>query len=258
MEAGTTTTNLTARLPILNPADYDNKVLKRTVGTVEQKYEPTTVEEKQDRRNKMKVERIFKKKAKNKQSQVRDGKDQVKSMPNTNDNIILPGVTNILPVVMTMSTSSNHYGTTSTNDNIILPGVTNILPVVMTMSTSSNHYGTTSTNDNIFLLGVTNMLPVVMTMSTSSNHYGTTSTNDNIILPGETNMLPVVNKARGNFIPRKPDLTFIDEIVKSENMDVTIVITPSNDKTVENKGVSNTVESNAVRMNNSSAPIIED
>ncbi|GJX24702.1 putative ribonuclease H-like domain-containing protein [Tanacetum coccineum] len=61
-----------------------------------------------------------------------------------------------------------------------------------------------------------------------------------------------------NFIPRKPDLTFIDEIVESENMDVTTVVTPSNDKTVENKGVSNTVESNAVRMNNSSAPIIED
>ncbi|GJZ12278.1 hypothetical protein Tco_0547508 [Tanacetum coccineum] len=29
----------------------------------------------------------------------------------------------------------------------------------------------------------------------------------------------------GNFIPRKPDLTFIDEIVKSENMDVTTVVT---------------------------------
>ncbi|GJQ93825.1 putative ribonuclease H-like domain-containing protein [Tanacetum coccineum] len=62
----------------------------------------------------------------------------------------------------------------------------------------------------------------------------------------------------GNFIPRIPDLTFIDEIVKSENMDVTTVILPSNVKTVENKGVSNTVESNTVRMNNSSAPIIED
>ncbi|GJR75376.1 hypothetical protein Tco_0087741, partial [Tanacetum coccineum] len=31
----------------------------------------------------------------------------------------------------------------------------------------------------------------------------------------------------GNFIPRKPDLTFIDEIVECENMDVTTVITPS-------------------------------
>ncbi|GKC37387.1 ribonuclease H-like domain-containing protein, partial [Tanacetum coccineum] len=34
----------------------------------------------------------------------------------------------------------------------------------------------------------------------------------------------------GNFIPRKPDLTFTDEIVKSENLDVTTVVTPSNDK----------------------------
>ncbi|GKC99357.1 ribonuclease H-like domain-containing protein [Tanacetum coccineum] len=62
----------------------------------------------------------------------------------------------------------------------------------------------------------------------------------------------------GNFIPRKPDLTFMDEIVESENLDVTTVVTPCNVKTVENKGVSNTVESNAVRMNNTSAPIIED
>ncbi|GJY85949.1 putative ribonuclease H-like domain-containing protein [Tanacetum coccineum] len=61
-----------------------------------------------------------------------------------------------------------------------------------------------------------------------------------------------------NFIPHKPDLTFMDEIVESENLDVTTVVTPSNDKTVENKGVSNTVESNVVRMNNTSAPIIED
>ncbi|GJT97902.1 hypothetical protein Tco_1093420 [Tanacetum coccineum] len=62
----------------------------------------------------------------------------------------------------------------------------------------------------------------------------------------------------GDFIPRKPDLTFIDEIVKGENLDVTTVVTPCNVKTVENKGVSNTVESNTVRMNNTSAPIIED
>ncbi|GJZ09377.1 ribonuclease H-like domain-containing protein [Tanacetum coccineum] len=62
----------------------------------------------------------------------------------------------------------------------------------------------------------------------------------------------------GNFIPRKPDLTFIDEIVESENLDVTTVVTPCNVKTVENKGVSNTVEYNIVRMNNTSAPIIKD
>ncbi|GJS04982.1 hypothetical protein Tco_0321490 [Tanacetum coccineum] len=71
MEAGTTSTSLIAKLPILNPGDYDlwlirieqyflmtdyslleiikngNKVLKRTVGETEQEYEPTTAEEKQ-------------------------------------------------------------------------------------------------------------------------------------------------------------------------------------------------------------------
>ncbi|GJR84320.1 ribonuclease H-like domain-containing protein [Tanacetum coccineum] len=79
MEVGTTFTILTARLPILNPGEYDlwlmrieqyflmtdyslwevilngNKVLKRTVGEVEQEYEPTSAEEKQDRRNEMKA-----------------------------------------------------------------------------------------------------------------------------------------------------------------------------------------------------------
>ncbi|GJY21849.1 putative ribonuclease H-like domain-containing protein [Tanacetum coccineum] len=79
MEAGTTSTNLTAKLLILNPRDYDlwlmrieqyflmtdyslwevikngNKVLKRTVGETKQEYEPTTAEEKQDRRNEMKA-----------------------------------------------------------------------------------------------------------------------------------------------------------------------------------------------------------
>ncbi|GKA96916.1 hypothetical protein Tco_0824810 [Tanacetum coccineum] len=67
-----------------------------------------------------------------------------------------------------------------------------------------------------------------------------------------------VSYKAGNFIPRKPDLTFMDEIVESENLDVTTVVTPSNDKKVKNKGVSNTIKSNVVRMNNTSAPIIED
>ncbi|GKB06271.1 ribonuclease H-like domain-containing protein [Tanacetum coccineum] len=79
MEAGTTSTTLTAKLPILNPGEYDlwlmrieqyflmtdyslwevilngNKVLKRKIREVEQEYEPTTAEEKQDRRNEMKA-----------------------------------------------------------------------------------------------------------------------------------------------------------------------------------------------------------
>ncbi|GJZ94610.1 hypothetical protein Tco_0666813 [Tanacetum coccineum] len=81
MEAGTTTT-MTAKLPILNPGIYKlwlmrieqyflmtdyslwevvkngNKVLKRTVGIVEQTYEPTTAEEKLDRKNEMKAKKL--------------------------------------------------------------------------------------------------------------------------------------------------------------------------------------------------------
>ncbi|GKB58125.1 hypothetical protein Tco_0914311 [Tanacetum coccineum] len=79
MEAETTSTTLTAKLPILNPGDYDlwlmrieqyfhmtdyslwevilngNKVLKRKVEEIEQEYKPTSAEEKQDRRNEMKA-----------------------------------------------------------------------------------------------------------------------------------------------------------------------------------------------------------
>ncbi|GJU99489.1 ribonuclease H-like domain-containing protein [Tanacetum coccineum] len=47
-----------------------------------------------------------------------------------------------------------------------------------------------------------------------------------------------------NFIPRKPDLTFMDEIVESENMDVTTIVTPSNVKTVESNHESADVKSN--------------
>ncbi|GJX10443.1 putative ribonuclease H-like domain-containing protein [Tanacetum coccineum] len=68
----------------------------------------------------------------------------------------------------------------------------------------------------------------------------------------------------GNFMPLKANLMFIDEQVESEYFDVVTNVTSSDVKTVESKhdsvdkGVFNTVESNAVRMNNLRAPIIKD
>ncbi|GKF05395.1 hypothetical protein Tco_0036063, partial [Tanacetum coccineum] len=69
----------------------------------------------------------------------------------------------------------------------------------------------------------------------------------------------------GNFIPFKPDLTFIDEIVKSENMDVTTIVTPSNVKTVELniesadvKSNGDAVEPKTVRKNSFRPPVIKD
>ncbi|GKG05478.1 hypothetical protein Tco_0325564, partial [Tanacetum coccineum] len=48
----------------------------------------------------------------------------------------------------------------------------------------------------------------------------------------------------GNFIPFKPDLTFMDEIVESENIDVITVVTPSNVKKVESNHESDDVKNN--------------
>ncbi|GJR56455.1 hypothetical protein Tco_1406976 [Tanacetum coccineum] len=69
----------------------------------------------------------------------------------------------------------------------------------------------------------------------------------------------------GNFIPFKPDLMFIDEIVKRENMDVITIVTPSNVKKVESNHESANVKNNGdavepkiVRKNSFRPPVIED
>ncbi|GJX10284.1 putative ribonuclease H-like domain-containing protein [Tanacetum coccineum] len=48
----------------------------------------------------------------------------------------------------------------------------------------------------------------------------------------------------GNFIPFKPDLTFMDEIVESENMDVITIVTPRNVKKFESNQESADVQNN--------------
>ncbi|GJY69686.1 hypothetical protein Tco_0472668 [Tanacetum coccineum] len=69
----------------------------------------------------------------------------------------------------------------------------------------------------------------------------------------------------GNFIPFKPDLTFMNEIVESENIDVITVVTPSNVKKVElnrkSADVKNTgdvVEPKTVKKNSFRSLVIED
>ncbi|GJT57431.1 ribonuclease H-like domain-containing protein [Tanacetum coccineum] len=69
----------------------------------------------------------------------------------------------------------------------------------------------------------------------------------------------------GNLIPFKPDLTFMDEIVESENMNVITIVTPSNGKKVvsnhESTNVKNNgdaVEPKTVRKNSFRPSVIED
>ncbi|GKB31962.1 ribonuclease H-like domain-containing protein [Tanacetum coccineum] len=75
----------------------------------------------------------------------------------------------------------------------------------------------------------------------------------------------LVSYKAGNFIPCKPNLTFKDEIVESENIDVTTIVTPSNVKTFESnlkfasvKNNGDAVEPKTVRKNNFRPPVIED
>ncbi|GJW50531.1 ribonuclease H-like domain-containing protein [Tanacetum coccineum] len=69
----------------------------------------------------------------------------------------------------------------------------------------------------------------------------------------------------GKFIPFKPDLTFIDEIVKSENIDVITIVTPSNVKKVKSnhesadlKNNGDAVKPKTIRKNSFRPPVIED
>nr|GEY55754.1 hypothetical protein [Tanacetum cinerariifolium] len=71
----------------------------------------------------------------------------------------------------------------------------------------------------------------------------------------------------GNYIPPKPDLTFIDEQVESDSVDVVSNVVSSDAKTVEskhesvdvkNKGVNSTIETKHVKKNSFSPPIIND
>ncbi|GKA89598.1 ribonuclease H-like domain-containing protein [Tanacetum coccineum] len=65
-----------------------------------------------------------------------------------------------------------------------------------------------------------------------------------------------------NFIPSKPDVMFMAEIVESENMDVITVVTPSDgkkvDSTLESADKGDVVEPKTIRKNSFSPPIIED
>ncbi|GKE75066.1 hypothetical protein Tco_1537107 [Tanacetum coccineum] len=69
----------------------------------------------------------------------------------------------------------------------------------------------------------------------------------------------------GNFIPFKPDLTFMDEIFETENIDVIIVVTPSNVKKIKSnhesvdvKNNGDAVEPKTVRKNSFRPPVIKD
>ncbi|GKA01152.1 hypothetical protein Tco_0673817 [Tanacetum coccineum] len=370
MEVGVTTNILTARLPILNPGDYDlwlmrieqyflmtdyslwevikngNKVLRRTVGTVEQEYEPTTAEEKQDRRNEIKERATLLMALPNKDQlkfhSCQDAKITMEAIAKDNDGIRIPKETlekssigiedsclnleeqassstsqNSQMVTFVSNSTNNTNNTNKANDTAHGVSTTHTqedleqlypddleemdLQWEMAMLTIRARWFIKRTWKKLDINGQrenkgieNNSRTVPIESSTQNaliaqdgiggydwsyqaeeeqptNHAlmaftssGSSSSSDSDIDSCSKTCVNTYDSLKEQYdnleysYLRKPDLTFMDEIVESENLDVTTVVTPCNDKTVENKGVSNIVKSNAIRMNNTHAPIIKD
>ncbi|GJZ97316.1 ribonuclease H-like domain-containing protein [Tanacetum coccineum] len=352
MEAGTTSITLTARLPILNPGEYDlylmrieqyflmtdyslwevimngNKVLKRQVGEIEQEYEPTTIEEKQDRRNEMKARGTLLMALLNKdQLKFHSYKDakllmeaieksqleiqgEVIAQEDMNLKLLrsLPSEWKTHALIWRNKDSTNKadktaYGVSAahTQSNPVnSTSVDNLSDVVICAFLASRkldingqrisfdrskvecynchkngyfarEYRAPRNQENRGRENgrrtVTVETPTKNALIAQDGIGGQVSDKFKTGL-GYNATSPAVEilpPYTGNFIPRKPDLTFMDEIVESENMDVTTVVTPSNVKKVvsnhKSAGVKNNgdaVEPKTVRENSFRPLVIED
>ncbi|GKA35081.1 ribonuclease H-like domain-containing protein [Tanacetum coccineum] len=257
MEAGTTSTTLTARLPILNPGEYDlwlmrieqyflmtdyslwevilngNKVLKRTVRETEQEYEPTTAEEKQDRRNEMKARGTL--------LMALPNKDQLKFHSYKDAKLLMEA----------LEKSTNSYSNNNTNE------ADNTTYGVSAAHTQSNP----TSGDNLVMHGICAFLTKLLEIRK-------TEESENSI-----KLMTVGNTTENAFFAQDgiggydwsykaeeehPTNYALMAYTSSESSSSSDSEVDSCSKSFENKGVSNTVESNVVRMNNTSAPIIED
>ncbi|GJS68041.1 hypothetical protein Tco_0682606 [Tanacetum coccineum] len=256
MEAGTTSATLTVRLPILNPGEYDlwlmrieqyflmtdyslwevilngNKVLKRTVRETEQEYEPTTIEEKQDRRNEMKARGTL--------LMALPNKDQLKFHSYKDAKLLMEAI-------------EKRYGGNKESKKV---------QRTLLKQQYENFSGSSSeTMDQTFDRAPRNQ-----------ENRGRENIRRTVTVENPTKNALVAQDGiggsppyTGNFIPSKSDLTFMDEIVKSENMDVIIVVTPRNVKKVKSnhesadvKNNGDAVEPKIVRKNRFRPPVIED
>ncbi|GJV89415.1 hypothetical protein Tco_1533353 [Tanacetum coccineum] len=346
MEEGTTSITLTARLHILNPGEYDiwlirieqyfimtdyslwevilngNKVLKRIVGETEQEYEPTTVEEKQDKRNEMKARRtllmalpnkyqlkfhsykdakllmeaIEKRYGGNKESKKLEIQGEVITQEDMNLKLLrsLPSewkthalIWRNIEEIETISLDDLYNnlkiyepeltGSSSTSQNL------QNVAFVLSNSTNSNCNNSINEADNI-TYGVSAAHTQCNPTSGENLRYNVASfivaspavesfVNSSEMLENQENNKSKSDKGyhavpppyTWNFIPFKHDLTFMDEIVKSENIDVITVVTSSNVKKVESNHESAYVKNNGVavkpktvRKNGFRPPVIED
>ncbi|GJQ89391.1 hypothetical protein Tco_0000530 [Tanacetum coccineum] len=377
MDTRTTSTTLTTRLPILNPREYDlwlmrieqyflmtdysfwevilngNKMLKRTVGEVEQEYETTSVEEKQDRRNEMKARGTLLMAHLNKDQlkfhSYKDSKllmeaiEKSNSSTNEADNTFY-GVS-VAHTQINPTSRDNHKQIDPDDlEEIDLQWEMAMLAIrarrfiqrtgkkldnvdprnqenrgrknsKRTMIVKTPTKNALVAQDGIGGYGwsyqaeeehPTNYALMAYTSSGSTSSLDSEVLHQTSCIIGRVldliefflfrvspqALIPLksfvnssemlenqeYNKSKsdkgyhevplpytGNFIPFKPNLTFMDEIVKSENMDVITIVTPSNVKKVESnhesadvKNNGDAVEPKTIRKNSFRPPVIKD
>ncbi|GJZ89046.1 putative ribonuclease H-like domain-containing protein [Tanacetum coccineum] len=291
-----------------------NKVLKRTVGEVEQEYEPTTAEEKQDRRNEMKARGTLLMALPNKdQLKFHSYKDakllmdansekdyQVQANPqyvdlclhtSTNSNNSINEANNTTYEVSAAHTQTAPTSRDNLSDVVIYriggydwsyqaeeEHLTNYALMAHTSSGSSSSsdsevdscskscvkaYATLKEQyDNLSsdykksqfnLVSYKAASPAVESFVNSSEMLENQEYNKSKSDKGYHVVPPPYT---GNFIPFKPNLTFMDEIVIVINIDITTIVTPSNVKKVESnhesvdvKNICDAVEPKTVRKN---------
>ncbi|GJX89662.1 putative ribonuclease H-like domain-containing protein [Tanacetum coccineum] len=311
----TNSTTLTAKLPILNPGDFDlwltrieqyflmtdyslwdvilngNKVLKKMVAEVEQTYEPTSVEENQDRKNEMKARGTL--------LMALPNKDQIKFHQYKDAKLLMEAIKKSLETIdQTFDSLQNLIGQLETECEVIEQEDMNLKLLRSSSSTSQNPqnvaFGSSnSTNSTNSIKESDNTAYEINTTHTQGNVVNTinhidpddleeidlqwemamltirarsyqaeeenptnfalmayTSSGSSSNLDSEENKISKLDKGyhdvpppiTRNFMPPNLDLMFSDEIVESESLDVTTIVTPEN----------------TVKMNSSSPPIIED
>nr|GEX08298.1 hypothetical protein [Tanacetum cinerariifolium] len=287
IEAGTTATTLTAKLPILNPEEYDlwlmrieqyflmtdyslwevikngNKVQTKTVRTVEQTYEPTSVEEKLDIKNGIKTSGTL--------LMAHPNKDQLKFHSYQNAKLLMETIEKRSKVEYYKCHKNKHFAreckAPKNQENRGREYGRKTMPVenpIEKAVIAQYGFGGYDWSYQAEEEHSTNYALMALTSSGSSSSLDYVENVKSRSDKGYHALLPPYS---GNYIPPKPDLMFIDEQVKSEFVDVVSNVSSSAVKTVEskfesvnvkNKGVYNTVQTKPVRKNNFSPPIIKD